>query len=91
MDKRLLDTTNSFVKDIMKATSKELSSVQGSPIGKESRSKKEFATIITDLMKLPREERQIKLVELANLSGHQGDKLDDCDMCKFITQSMLGK
>ena len=86
-----MDTTNSFVGDMMKATSKELSGVQETPIGYEPRSKKEFDTIIKRIMQLPKEERQIRLVELANLAGHQGDKLDGCDMCKYIQDSMLGK
>lgn len=91
MDKNLLDKSNAFVKQLMHATGKALNEVQENPIGAKKRSKREFGTILKEMQAMPSEERQVKMKELAILSGHEGDKLDGCELCEFIKEAMLKK
>ncbi len=85
---RLMDETQKWVKDFMKAGEKGLADLQDSPIGKEPRTKKEYAMMLAKLKALSPEERQIRMQELANLAGHQGDQLDDCELCTWLKEAM---
>lgn len=86
--KRLADTVVNMAGDMMKATIDEVGKVQSEPIGRVSRSPQEMAGMMAKLQALPPEERQARMQELANVSGHKGDKLDNCGLCTFIKDQL---
>ena len=90
MDKKLIETMNKHVKEFMGATSKQLSNIQENPVGYEPRSQKDFGIILSELQKMPVEDRQARLQEVASIEGHKGNQFDDCGLCKFLKGSMKG-
>ncbi len=90
-DKSLLGEVNSHVMSLMENTKTELSKIQDAPTGMKPRSKREFGIIMTRILKLPPEERSIKLQELANIAGHEGDIGDGCELCNWIIDSLKKK
>lgn len=90
MDRNIVDSIGTHVKEFMGAASGELSKMQESPVGTKPRSKREFSIILKKMLDLPPEEKAQKLQELANLAGHEGEPLSDgCELCKFLTDAIL--
>lgn len=87
MANRLIDETNKWVGEFMNAGKDALKNLQDSPLGMENRSKKEYGMMMTKMQSLPQEERWARMQELANLSGHKGNKMDDCELCNWIRES----
>lgn len=90
MDKQLLSKANGYVKEYMNAGMAASKEMQGSPVGKQQRSQKELDTMMKKLQALPPAERQVRMQEIANLSGHKGNKPDGCELCGYLAQKIKG-
>lgn len=91
MDKKLLDNVRGNVKMFMQSGKDAMKGMQEHPIGKQPRSKREIGIMMKKMQELPPAERQSRMVEMANLAGHKGDQLDNCDICQYIKEAMLKK
>lgn len=81
---KAIDGANKHIKDVMRGASERLREIQSEPIGTEKRSKSEFDKMIQDIQNTPHEDRQDKLMQLAMIAGHKGNKPDGCAMCNMM-------
>lgn len=91
MDSKLMDSVHKNMKSFMQAGMDAGKQMQDSPIGRQPRSKREMNAIMAKIMALPPEEKQVRMTEISNLAGHKGDKLDGCDLCNWIKDSLLNR
>ena len=74
-------------KKIMEGTYDTLRKMQPARVGFEKRSPKEVARLRKQLEGMDDPTRMVKMAELANLAGHQGKEMDNCEMCKFMKET----
>lgn len=84
MNRSLLNEANKYMHQFMNSAKEEMGKLQEGPIGSNPRSQREISIMWKKLQEMPSYIRQTKMQEMANVAGHKGDGIDDCDLCKFI-------
>ncbi len=88
MEGKLVNNVSSNVNMFMKGASNRLKKMQDTPIGIEKRSPQEKAKMWKSIMSMPRDERNDIMSQMAQMAGHKGDGIDNCDWCKFVREQV---